>query len=147
MSGGQPPTARQYTEHSHCPVCEEFRSDLAKSDAALAAAAEQLRAVMEENEKLQADNSRLNEIIASYSRASILNREELKRANERLAAAEKTARLCHKHISCLKRDAQREYELYPTDYNCRYDWIELSDLLELIESMPPTPNPTEADRE
>lgn len=53
MSGGQPPTARQYTEHSHCPVCEEFRSDLAKSDAALAAAAEQLRAVMEANEILR----------------------------------------------------------------------------------------------
>ena len=69
MSGGQPPTARQYTEHSHCPVCEEFRSDLAKSDAALAAAAEQLREVMEElklaNKRLAAAESVLREIVCT----------------------------------------------------------------------------------
>lgn len=63
------PTARQYTEHSHCPVCEEFRSDLAKSEAALAAAAEQLRAVMEElkraNERLAAAESVLHEIVCT----------------------------------------------------------------------------------
>lgn len=128
------PTARQYAEHSNCPVCEEFRDQLAKSDAAIAAAAEQLRAVMEANEKLQAENKklnkirfkldgintanktlawrlvdlfdrnvrgvsplhyveeqikelqaeneRLNEIIASYSMASILNRKQLSQANQ-----------------------------------------------------------------
>ena len=65
-----------------------FLTHQAKSDAALAAAAEQLRAVMDALKESQAENARLEEIIASYSRASILNRKELKLANERLAAAD-----------------------------------------------------------
>lgn len=75
---------------------KSLRDQLAKSDAAIADAAEQLRAVMEANEKLRkqlsdqaSEISMLNAEAEMWQQRAEMAEREVVRVNERLAAAER----------------------------------------------------------